>query len=126
MPLLPANLGEIPVEILEKMKRKEREEEKEMQGKIRNLKIRRSKDRREMLRENMQPACKKRRTGTETFKRVVKTDGESEKRTLETEKSEKIMRKEMTGNKLTQERMATDKAVQRSNRRKRREMAKVK
>ena len=71
LPRLTANLGEIPVEKLEKRKREEKEEENELQGKIRDLRIKISKSRRETPRETEQPAKKRRKTGTTTSKRVM-------------------------------------------------------
>ena len=64
LPRLTANLGEIP-------EKEEKEEEKELQGKIRDLRIKISKSRRETLRETEQPAKKRRKTGTTTSKRVM-------------------------------------------------------
>ena len=80
LPRLTANLGEIPVEKLEKRKREEREEEKELQGKIRDLRVKISKTRREKPREIEQPAKKKRKTGNTSFKRVIEQKLEGEKR----------------------------------------------
>ena len=80
LPRLTANLGEIPMEKLEKKKREEKEEERKLQGKIRDLRIRISKTRRELPRENQQPAQKKRKTGTITYRRVINMDMEGEKR----------------------------------------------
>ena len=80
LPRLTANLGEIPVEKLEKRKREEKEEEKQLQGKIRDLRIKISKTRRETPREIEQPAKKKRKTGAMTSKRVMEQKQKGEKR----------------------------------------------
>ena len=64
-------MWEIPVEKLEERKREEKEEEKELQGKIRDLRIKISKTKRELPRETEQPAKKKRKTGAMTSKRVM-------------------------------------------------------
>ena len=90
LPRLTANLGEIPVGRMEKelneKKRKEKEEEKELQLKIRDLRVRRSMDRREMTKENEQPAKKRRKLGNTTHKRVINRESEGEKRRKEAEK----------------------------------------
>ena len=89
LPRLTANLGEIPVGRMEKelneKKRKEKEEEKELQQKIRDLRVRRSMDRREMTKENEQPAKKRRKLGNTTHKRVINRENEGEKRRKEAE-----------------------------------------
>ena len=89
LPRLTANLGEIPVGRMEKelneKKRKEKEEEKDLQIKIRDLRVRRSMDRRETSRENEQPAKKRRKLGNMTHKRVMNWTEQREKRKIEEE-----------------------------------------
>ena len=89
LPRLTANLGEIPVERMEKdlneKKKKEKEEERELQRKIRELKVRRGMARRETARENEQPANKRRKLGMETYKRVINAERVGEKRNTEEE-----------------------------------------
>ena len=110
LPRLTANLGEIPVERMEKdlneKKRKEKEEERELQKKIRDLKVRRGMARREKVREMEQPANKRRKIENYTYKRVLKVEREEgEKRSIEIqaeaakeeENATKKMRKVETG-----------------------------
>ena len=63
----------------------------------------RSKERRELIRENQQPANKRRKTGETTYKRVLRIDNEGEKRRQEEEKEVEIAkrrRKETENNAL--------------------------
>ena len=105
LPRLTANLGEKPMEkLVEKQKREEKEEERILQGKIRDLKVKRSRNRRGMPNEIEQPAKKRRKTGKIEFKRVInpETDGEKRKVDPEIEKTDpkeektKIRRVEVT------------------------------
>ena len=55
---------------LEKIKKEEKEKEKEMTQKIRDLKIKRSTTRRENVSNMKQPPMKRRKVGEQEFKRV--------------------------------------------------------
>ena len=85
---------------LEKKKREEKEEERKLQGKIRDLRVKLSKNRRETVRENYQPAKKRRKTGVVTFKRVINTETEREKRKEMTGEEEKRQSQAGEGPKL--------------------------
>ena len=80
LPRLTAKLGDQTWDKIEKIKRQEKLEELELERKIRNMKVKNSKDRREVLGRQDQPAPKKRRTGDQTYKRVLYEEKNPEKR----------------------------------------------
>ena len=61
LPRLTAKIGNFTMDELEKAKKKEKENEKEMILKIRNLKVRKSTERRNQTQKNQMPAEKKRK-----------------------------------------------------------------
>ena len=100
LPRLTADLGEIPVGRMEKelneKKRKEKAEEKELQQKIRDLRVRRSMDRRETAREMEQPAKKRRKLENMKHKRVINRENEGEKRKKEEENHGEMLKMKRT------------------------------
>ena len=91
LPRLATKLGEIPMDKLEKQikqkKIEEKEREKELVRKIRELRVRQSYGRREKVSNLDQPAEKRRRTGQTTHKRVYQDNRKQNKRP-ETERKE--------------------------------------
>ena len=80
LPRLTAKLGDETYDKVDKIKKEERQAEVELEKKIRNLKIKNNKKRREMAGRSDQPASKKRKTGEDTYKRVIVEDKDAEKR----------------------------------------------
>ena len=80
LPRLTAKLGDETYDKIDKIKKEERVAEQNLERKIRNLKVQRSKSRREILGRQDQPASKKRRTGELTYKRTINQEGVQEKR----------------------------------------------
>ena len=95
LPRLTAKIGNYTIDELEKEKEKEREEEKKVLQKIRNLKVNRSKIRREINTNLTMPAQKKRKTGHKEYKRVIEVKDNSEKRKGMKEKPENFEDKRM-------------------------------
>ena len=80
LPRLTTKMGEATVDKLEKLKKEEIEKEKELMKKIRELKMKQGRSRRERAGEMAQPAQKKRRTGKDEYKRVHRDERKPEKR----------------------------------------------
>ena len=55
---------------IEKIQREEKEKERNLMRKIRDLKVKQSENRRERVRNSDQPAKNRRKTGSESYKRV--------------------------------------------------------
>ena len=70
---------------MEKEKREEKEEERNLERKIREMKIRKSIERREQPGTNEQPAGKKRKLNKHEYKRVLQEKKEAKKRDREEE-----------------------------------------
>ena len=80
LPRLTAKLGEETFDKIDKEKREEKMAEIELTRKIRNLKVKKSQDRRELSSRMEQPAEKKRKTGEESHRRVIQNQNIAEKR----------------------------------------------
>ena len=97
LPRLTADMGEKTSSTLEKEKREEREREKELAQEIRNLKLRRSHNRREKLGQRTQPAEKKRKTGENNYIKVLQPHRTGDrKREKEEEQKETTEKKRRT------------------------------
>ena len=87
LPRLTAKVGEENIKTLEKKKIEEKKAEKELEGKIRNLKMTRNRERRPKPHEQDQPALKKRKTNMNGYKRVIqKPQSEGKRKDSEIEK----------------------------------------
>ena len=81
LPRLTTKLGEVPMDKLEEIKKKEIEKEKELKGKIRDLKIKQGFTRRNPAQNKEQPARKRRKIEEDNFKRVEQDDRRCQKKT---------------------------------------------
>ena len=80
-------MGEENIKTLEKKKIEEKKAEKELENKIRNLKMTRNRERRPKPHEQDQPALKKRKTNMNGYKRVIqKPQSEGKRKDSEIEK----------------------------------------
>ena len=84
LPRLTAKMGEASYDKMEKEKIEEKEAEKKLKTKIRNLKIKKSKEKRETTSRKEQPAEKKRKI-TEDHMKVIQEERKKEKIKLDTE-----------------------------------------
>ena len=80
LPRLTARVGEEKFSLLEKRKREDKEAEKDLERKIRNLKVKNSQNRREQLTSREQPAEKRRRLNKKEYMRVLQEKKEAKKR----------------------------------------------
>ena len=83
LPRLTARIGNFTVDDLEKKKKVEAENEKVLLKKIRDLKIRNSKSRRDQITSMSMPAIKRRKVGHCKYKRVISQEPPKEKRKQE-------------------------------------------
>ena len=81
LPRLTAKLGNISLDDLDKKKREEKETERQWAAKVRELKVKRSKNRREMMSEMTMPAEKRRKMDINKYVRVIQHGEKPEKRT---------------------------------------------
>ena len=80
LPRLTARLGDDVYDKVDKEKKEEKHEEYELEKKIRDLKIKLGKSRREDVGKREQPPEKKRKIGVEEYKRVMQSEKHPEKR----------------------------------------------
>ena len=96
LPRLTAKVGEENSKKMEKEKREEKEEERNLERKIREMKIRKSIERREQPGTNEQPAGKKRKLNKHEYKRVLQEKKEAKKRDREEENNMRGVREQKT------------------------------
>ena len=80
LPRLTAKLGEENFSRMEKERKEEKLAEKELEIKIRNLKVKQSMQRRGEASRSNQPAEKKRKINSAEYKRVIQEESKGEKR----------------------------------------------
>ena len=80
LPRLTSKLGEISMDEIEKEKREEKDRERKLLAQIREIKVQRSMNRREIPRNRKQPVKKRRKIGEEKHIRVEQEEKKSEKR----------------------------------------------
>ena len=104
LPRLTAKLGTISIDDLDKKKKEEKETERQWAAKVREPKVKRSKNRREMMSQMMMPAEKRRKMDINNYVRVLQQGVKQDKRTSRgTEDREQKIEPDNKKPKLTKE-----------------------